>query len=122
MKLIQLSQISISVYDNNKAVSFYQALLGLPLLFHTVSMTLIESNGTRLLLSVPESDVYDHPSSILNFDVKDIYETFDHFSKLGVSFRGKPHMIAKTDHSETWMVFFGDPEKNSKAFISEVLI
>jgi methylmalonyl-CoA/ethylmalonyl-CoA epimerase len=118
----KLSQVSISVHNIEKAVSFYQEILNLPFLFQAKNMAFFDCNGTRLLLSVPESSEFDHPSSILYFDVKDIHESYDHFSKLGVSFRDKPHMITKTDHTETWMVFFHDTDNNVHALMSEVAV
>ncbi|MFC4620390.1 VOC family protein [Camelliibacillus cellulosilyticus] len=116
----KISQIGIPVTDLNRAVPFYQNLLNLPLLFQTDRMAFFECGDVKLMLSLPESDAFAHPSSVIYFHVEDIHAAYQDLSDKGVAFRDNPHLIAKMDNTETWMVFFHDTEDNLHALMSEV--
>lgn len=116
----KISQIGIPVTDLNRAVPFYQNLLNLPLLFQTDRMAFFECGDVKLMLSLPESDAFAHPSSVIYFHVEDIHAAYQDLSDKGVVFRDIPHLIAKMDNMETWMVFFHDTEDNLHALMSEV--
>jgi methylmalonyl-CoA/ethylmalonyl-CoA epimerase len=115
----KVGQIGIPVKDLERALRFYKETLGLTLMFNTDRMAFLESGGLRLMLSLPEKDEYAHSSSVLYFQVKNIKETYEHLSGKEVSFIGEPHMVAKMEQTETWMVFFKDTEGNTHAFMSE---
>ncbi|MEH7237985.1 VOC family protein [Bacillus sp. JJ1562] len=115
----KINQIGVPVKDVNRAVTFYMGL-GLPLLFSTDSMAFFDCNGTRVLLSLPEKEEYSQASSVIYFQVENINETYEKFSDDGISFIDEPHIVAKTERTETWMTFFKDTEGNTHAFISEV--
>lgn len=61
----KVGQINVPVKDLNRAIDFYQEKLELPLLFSTDDMAFFECNRLRLLLSLPEKEEFDHPSSII---------------------------------------------------------
>ncbi|HEU5139774.1 MAG TPA: VOC family protein, partial [Bacillales bacterium] len=84
------------------------------------NMAFFECNGLRLLLSIPENDQFDHPSSTLYFQVEDIQASYRELVNRGVTTLGEPHMIAEMDGIETWMAFFKDPDENIHALMSEV--
>ncbi|MDN3018912.1 VOC family protein [Paenibacillus sp. BSR1-1] len=115
----KINQIGVPVKDINRAVTFYKAL-GLPLLFSTETMAFFDCNGTRILLSLPEKEDYSHSSSVLYFQVENIKDTYEKFTRDGVSFIDEPHIVAKMGRIKTWMTFFKDTEGNTHAFISEV--
>lgn len=121
LNIKKIGQVSVPVHDIAKAVSFYRDVLELPLWFEAPNMAFFECNGTRLLLSVPENELYDHPSSIIYFQVDDIEDAYRTLCERGVTFTGEPHMIAKMDNTETWMAFFKDPDLNIHALMSEVI-
>ncbi|RLQ94065.1 VOC family protein [Falsibacillus albus] len=118
-RINKIGQISIPVQDLKTAVPFYSQTLGLPLLFETDGMAFLECDGVRLLLNIPENEQFDHPSSIVYFHVNDIDEAYRDMKDQGVAFIDEPHLIAKMGSTETWMVFFTDPEGNIHAFMSE---
>lgn len=120
LNIQKVGQVSIPVHDINKAVDFYRDVLELSLLFDASNMAFFECNGLRLLLSIPESDQYDHASSILYFQVDDIQKSYHTLLERGVSFPDQPHMIAKMGNTETWMAFFKDPDENILVLMSEV--
>jgi methylmalonyl-CoA/ethylmalonyl-CoA epimerase len=115
-----ITQLSIRVHDVAAAVTFYNETLGLPLLFSQSNMALLDCNGIRLLLSVPEKPEYDHPSSIVYFKVEDIQEAHQQLSGAEVDFISKPHKVAEFNGFAVWMAFFRDPDHNIHALTSEV--
>ncbi|MBN8208829.1 VOC family protein [Bacillus sp. NTK071] len=116
----QVNQIGIPVQKMERAVQFYKEWLELQLLFETNTMAFFECNGLRLLLSLPENKASANKSSIIYFEVDEIEATYTRLQKNGVIFTGKPHVVAKTDDTETWMAFFQDSEQNTHAIMSEV--
>ncbi|MDN7242458.1 VOC family protein [Planococcus sp. N028] len=116
----KIGQISVPVKDFNRAISFYQNILELPLLFSTGTLAFFDCNGVRLLLSLPEKEEFAHASSILYFQVEEIHKAHAEFTNKGVSFIDEPHLIAKIGQTETWMSFFKDTEGNTHALMSEV--
>lgn len=117
----KIGQIGIPVKNLDRAIPFYQEQLGLPLLFNTETMAFFDCDGVRLLLSIPESEQFAHPSSVIYFQVEKMKEKYEELLAKGVSFLDEPHVVAKVGQTETWMTFFRDTEDNVLAFISEVL-
>jgi methylmalonyl-CoA/ethylmalonyl-CoA epimerase len=72
------------------------------------------------MLSPPEADEFDHPSSILYFRVGDLRAAYAELSERGVPFVDEPHLIAKLPDHELWMAFFRDPDGNLMGLMSEV--
>ncbi|SEC26711.1 VOC family protein [Paenibacillus sp. GP183] len=115
----KIKQLSIPVHELDAAVAFYQENLGLPLLFRVPNMAFLDCDGIRILLSVPETEKLDHPSSIVYFQVEDIDASYQALLARDVHFIGKPHKIAEMNQIETWMVFFKDPDENVHALTAE---
>ena len=68
----RIGQISINVHDLERAVAFYKEKLNLKHLFTVPKMGFFDCGGIQLMLAVPESTEFDHPSSVLYFSVDDI--------------------------------------------------
>ncbi|MFC5531133.1 VOC family protein [Cohnella yongneupensis] len=117
-----ITQISIPVHDVPRAVRFYAETLGLPLLFSQSNMALLDCNGIRLLLSIPEKPEYDHPGSVVYFKVERIEEAYQALIAAEVECMGKPHKVAEFGGFAVWMAFFYDPDRNQHALTSEVPI
>lgn len=118
----KIGQIGVPVKDLNRALDFYKEKLGLSLLFNTDRMAFFDCDGLRLMLTLPEKEEYAHPSSVIYFHVTDIKETYERLVDQGVPFIDEPHVITKIGQTETWMVFFKDPEGNTHALMSEVRV
>ncbi|WP_435390765.1 VOC family protein [Jeotgalibacillus haloalkalitolerans] len=118
----QIGQIGVRVKDVKRATAFYRETLGLQQLFETENMSFFECEGVRLMLTLPENDAFDHPGSVLYFNVPDIEEAYQQFEDKGVSFLDQPHVVAKMEQTETWMTFFRDTEGNTLALMSEVTV
>ncbi|MER2090257.1 MAG: VOC family protein [Sporosarcina sp.] len=120
--LKSVGQIGIPVRDIDRAILFYKDLLELPLLFNTDTMAFFDSDGVRLMLSLPETEQFANASSVLYFQVDDITASYERLAEKGVTFTGEPHLVTKIGSTETWMVFFNDTEGNTHALMSELAV
>lgn len=117
-----IGQISIPVKDLQRAIDFYKEKLGLSFLFNTDTMAFFDCDHLRIMLTLPEKEAFDHPSSVVYFQVCDIKSVYQQLKEKQVAFIDEPHMVSKIEQTETWMVFFKDTENNTHALISEVKI
>ena len=115
-----IGQISIRVHDIDRAVVFYRDALGLDFLFDAGPLAFLTCGDVRLMLTKPETDEFDHPSSTLYFRVDDIEAARAELVERGVPFDDEPHLIARMPDHELWMTFFRDPDRNLHGLMSEV--
>lgn len=118
--LSSIGQIAIIVHNLEKAVAYYRDTLGMKFLFEAPRMAFFDCGGIRLMLGLPESPEFDHPSSIIYFRVQNLQLTYDTFLKRGVNFVAKPHLVAPMPDHDLWMSFFKDPDNNFLALMSEI--
>jgi methylmalonyl-CoA/ethylmalonyl-CoA epimerase len=118
--IVNIGQISIRVHDIGRAVGFYRDALGLEFLFDAGPLAFLRCGDVRLMLTTPEREEFDHPSSTLYFRVDDIHASRDELVGRGVPFDDEPHLIAKMPDHELWMSFFRDPDRNLHGLMSEV--
>ena len=74
----------------------------------------------RILLDTPQDAEFDHPSSIIYFNVTDIQQTAKALSDRGVKFEEKPIFVADMGSYDLWMASFRDSENNLLALMSNV--
>jgi catechol 2,3-dioxygenase-like lactoylglutathione lyase family enzyme len=118
--LRRVAQISINVHDVQRAIAFYRDVLGLKFLFEIPNAAFFECGGIRLYLARPDRPEFDHPSSILYFDVEDIQRSYESLAAKGVKFENKPRLIARMPDHELWLAFFRDSEGNPLELSCEV--
>jgi predicted enzyme related to lactoylglutathione lyase len=118
--LNRITQIAINVHDLKRATAFYRDVLGLRLLFEVPALAFFECGGVRLMLGKAEKPEYDHPGSILYYQVADIQTTCAELSGRGVKFEDAPHVVAPLGANDLWMTFCHDSEGNLLALTSEV--
>jgi catechol 2,3-dioxygenase-like lactoylglutathione lyase family enzyme len=118
--ITRIGQIAINIHDLDRAIAFYRDKLGLPLLFTAGTLAFFDCGGVRLMLSHPEKPEFDHPSSILYFNVPDIFAAHRQMLAAGVHFEDQPHFIARMPTHDLWMTFFRDSEQNFLGLMSEV--
>jgi catechol 2,3-dioxygenase-like lactoylglutathione lyase family enzyme len=99
--LTRIGQISVNAKDLDRAVEFYREKLALKHLFTVPKMAFFDCGGIRLMLAIPESTEFNHPSSVIYFSVDDIQGTFETLTQRGVHFEGQPHLIAKMEGYES---------------------
>ena len=119
--LQRIAQIAVVVRDLDRAVHFYQDVLGLPLLFRAdPGMAFLDCGGTRLMLAPAEWEEQARMSSILYYLVQDIAATHALLRDRGVRFEREPHLVARLPDHELWLAFLRDSEDNLLALMSEV--
>jgi catechol 2,3-dioxygenase-like lactoylglutathione lyase family enzyme len=119
--LSQIAQIAITVKDLPKAIAFYRDTLGMRFLFEAPpEMAFFDCAGIRLMLGKPEKPEFDHPASIIYYNVSDIQDAARTLAARGVAFDAEPHVVARLPHADLWMAFFRDMDGNVLAITSEV--
>jgi methylmalonyl-CoA/ethylmalonyl-CoA epimerase len=118
--LSRIGQIAINAHDVDRATAFYRDVLGLRHLFRAGQLSFFDCGGVRLMLDKPENREFDHPSSIVYFQVADIQAAFERIKSAGAKFDDEPHVIARMPDHDLWMTFFRDTEGNVLALMSEV--
>jgi methylmalonyl-CoA/ethylmalonyl-CoA epimerase len=119
--LTRIGQIAISVHDIDRATTFYRDVLALPLLFLAGQLSFFDCGGVRLMLSTAAKPEFDHPSSILYFQVADIQAAFHRLQSAGAKFEDQPHLISRMPTHELWITHFRDSENNLLALMCEVV-
>ena len=112
VRLGRIQQVALVQHDVARAVPFYRDGLGLPLQFEVEGMAFFDAAGVRLMLTKPSAPEFDHPNSVLYFDVPDCRAAFDALKARGVPFDDEPHLVGRTATYELWMAFCRDPERN----------
>ena len=114
--LNRIGQIAFGVSDIDAAERFYRDAIGLRHLFRFGDLTFFDCAGTRLLL---EKSAHPSPGATLYFACPDIALTVAALQARGITFTGKPHLIAPMEDHDLWMAFFRDPDGNSLAVMQE---
>jgi predicted enzyme related to lactoylglutathione lyase len=119
--LSSIGQIAVNAHDLDRAVEFYRDKLGIKHLFSVPpKMAFFDCAGIRLMLALPETKEFDHPSSILYFNVDDIQHAYATLSARGVRFEEEPIFVANMGTYDLWMASFRDSENNLLALMSNV--
>ena len=118
--LARIGQIAINAHDVDRATAFYRDVLGLPHLFRAGQLSFFDCGGVRLMLDKPEKPEFDHPSSVIYFQVANIQAAHRRIKEAGAKFEDEPHVIAQMPKYDLWMTFFRDSEGNLLALMSEV--
>jgi predicted enzyme related to lactoylglutathione lyase len=119
--LSQIGQIAVNAHDLDRALEFYRDKLGIKHLFTVPpKMAFFDCDGVRLMLSLPDKPEFDHPSSIIYFNVDDIEQAFQTLAERGVKFEEQPVFVANMGTYDLWMAAFRDSENNLLAMMSEV--
>jgi methylmalonyl-CoA/ethylmalonyl-CoA epimerase len=119
VRLGRIRQVALVQHDVARAVPFYRDGLGLPLQFEVAGMAFFDAAGVRLMLSKPSAPEFDHPNSILYFDVPDCAAAYASLTSRGVSFDDEPHLVGKTATHEIWIATCRDPERNIVAIMEQ---
>ena len=120
LSLSQIGQISVNVHDLERAITFYRDTLGMAFLFQVPKMAFFDLSGIRLVLAIPETPEFDHPASVIYYNVEDIQQAFETLTERGAATEGEPALIAPMPDHDLWMAFLRDTEGNVLALMSEV--
>ena len=119
--LSAIGQIAVNAHDLDRAIAFYRDKLGMKHLFTVPpKMAFFDCDGIRLMLALPEKPEFDHPSSIIYFNVDNIQEAHQTLVERGVHFEEQPAFVANMGSYDLWMAAFRDSENNLLAMMSSV--
>lgn len=116
--LSEIGQISVNVKDLDRAVAFYRDQLGIRFMFAAPKLAMFQCGTMTVMLGLPETAEFDHPSSVLYFTVPDIGAAYKALKERKVPFRDQPHGVHRTADRELWMTFFHDSEGNTLALMA----
>jgi predicted enzyme related to lactoylglutathione lyase len=119
--LSAIGQIAVNAHDINRAIDFYRDKLGMKFLFTAPpGLAFFDCDGIRLMLSLPAKPEFDHPSSIIYFNVDDIQLAYKTLVARGVEFEEQPAFVANMGTYDLWLAAFRDTEDNLLAMMSNV--
>jgi predicted enzyme related to lactoylglutathione lyase len=119
--LSSIAQIAVNAHDVDRAIEFYRDKLGMKHLFSAPpNLAFFDCDGIRLMLSPPAKPEFDHPSSIIYFNVDDIQQATQTLSERGVKFEEQPVFVANMGTYDLWLASFRDSENNLLALMSNV--
>jgi methylmalonyl-CoA/ethylmalonyl-CoA epimerase len=114
----KVGQIHVNAHDLERAVRFYRDGVGLAFQFQVPGMAFFRCGELTLMVGLPAEPEFDHPSSILYFDVADIAAAHRAMAGRGVTFRTEPHVVHREPTRELWLADFRDSEGNTMALMS----
>lgn len=115
----KLGQAALPVHDVDRAVTFYREILGFSYLWSNPHMAFFDAGGVRILLEIPEKPEFDHPGSVLYFDVESLDRAVADYTQKGVTFAAPLHHVGDLGNMSVWMAFFRDSEGNLLALQEE---
>ena len=119
--IAKIGQLALVFKNIDAAIAFYRDILGLRFLFPAgPKLAFFDCGGTMLMFSTAERPEFDHPNSVVYFNVPDIQTAYADLMAKGVKFEEAPHLIAKLPAFDLWLAAFRDPENNLLALRSEV--
>jgi methylmalonyl-CoA/ethylmalonyl-CoA epimerase len=119
LNLNQIGQIAIPVSDVDRAETFYETVIGLRKLYRFGNLSFFDCAGVRLLLEKTHDGSTPCRGGCIYFRCADIALTVIELKRRGVALTHQPHLIAKMDDHDLWMVFFNDPDGHTLAVMQE---
>ena len=113
-----IMQILVPVTDLDRAVAFYQDVLGVPLLFRYPGNAFFDADGVRLYLGQPTEPGFSGVAT-LYFRVADVTETFELLASRGAKVREKPGIAHRDPEYDLWVAFVNDPDGNNIGLMRE---
>lgn len=116
--LKSIGQILVPVSDVDRAVTFYEDVLGLPVLMRFPGIAFMDAQGIRLYLAtVPEADFQGRAT--IYFWVDDVSAAFAQFVNRGATARQEPHIAHSAPDYDFWLAFVTDPDGNHVGLMRE---
>ena len=117
--LSRIGQIAVNASDLERAVAFYRDVLGMRFLFQVPRMAFFDCGGIRVMLGLAERPEFDHPASVLYYQVAEIAAAHRELASRGVAFEAEPHVVHRAPGQELWLAFLRDSEGNPLALMEE---
>jgi methylmalonyl-CoA/ethylmalonyl-CoA epimerase len=113
-----IGQILVPVDDVDRAVEFYEGVLGLPLLMRFPGIAFLDADGVRLYLAtVPEHDFQGRAT--IYFRVDDVTAALELLESRGAPVRERPEIVFGDATYDLWLAFVTDPDGNQIGLMRE---
>ncbi|MBF8290229.1 MAG: glyoxalase [Chloroflexi bacterium] len=113
-----IGQILVPVSDVDRAVEFYENVLGLPVQMRFPGIAFMDAAGVRLYLAVvPQQDFQGRVT--IYFWVDDVTATWGRLLAGGATARQEPHIPYGGPGYDLWMAFVTDPDGNQIGIMRE---
>jgi catechol 2,3-dioxygenase-like lactoylglutathione lyase family enzyme len=113
-----IGQILVPVDDVDRAVEFYERVLGLPLSMRFPGVAFFDAAGVRLYLAtVPEADFQGRAT--IYFWVDDVTATLELLESRGARVRERPEIVFGDAGYDLWLAFVTDPDGNQIGLMRE---
>ena len=117
----RIVQLALPTPDLNRARSFYEGVLGLPLMFETNGMLFFQLGDVRLMIgSNAQGSLEPVDGSTVYFDAPDLPAMAEALERKGVRFMGPAEVVQRTADGEIQLRFFRDPDQNLLALMGLV--
>jgi catechol 2,3-dioxygenase-like lactoylglutathione lyase family enzyme len=117
---IGVGQLAVPVKDLEGAVIFYRDVLGLRFLFRAPpGLAFLQCGDVRLMLSQAPAGAKEPTVGVIYYRVPDIDAAYATLRERGARFVDEPHLIARLQDHEFWMVFLRDPDDHLLALMAE---
>jgi catechol 2,3-dioxygenase-like lactoylglutathione lyase family enzyme len=111
-ELKSVGQILVPVSDVDKSVTFYQDVLGLPVLMRFPGIAFMDAGAVRLYLAtVPQAD-YQGRATVY-FWVDDVTGAQARLVERGALDRERPSLVWEAPDYDFWLAFVADPDGNN---------
>lgn len=107
-----IGQLHIPTKDQARAIAFYRDVLGLSFLFEVPGMAFFQVGSILLLLGPPTAPEFDHPATLVYYDVDDIEAAAAALTAQGVEAIHAPGVAHREAMRELWLAPFRDSEGN----------
>lgn len=118
--IVGVGQIQVNAKDLAQSVAFYRDVLGLRFLMEIPGAAFFDTGNLRLMVAKAETPEFDHPASIIYYQVTDLTAAFEAVRVAGAKVAHEPQMIARMPDHELWMAFVRDPADNYVGLMAEV--
>jgi len=107
-----VGQILVPVTDVDRSVTFYEDVLGLPVLMRFPGIAFMDAGAVRLYLAtVPQAD-YQGRATIY-FWVDDVAASHARLVERGATDREAPSRVWEAPDYDFWLAFVADPDGNN---------
>ncbi len=113
-----VGQILVPVADIDRAVDFYEGVLGLPVSMRFPGIAFLDAGGVRLYLAVvPQADFQGRAT--IYFWVDDVSAALDRLESRGAPVRERAGIVYRDEAHDLWMAFVTDPDGNQIGLMRE---
>lgn len=118
LQLNKIAQIHVRVEDVDRAVNFYEHVLGMKFVARFQGMAFFDCQGVRLYLAPAEQDRFQQ-TSLIYYSVPDMAEAVKALEENKVAIKQGPLVVHREGDTQMWVALFDDSEGNSVAITSQ---